>query len=287
MAFLQDLSEQITRTTGSAIDNLHQITEAYERRALENLERLVTSFATTTREEFIRKYPVRLPRETIRCDVKELRHLLLATHTQDYRRVRREVSNVLRVNAARLMFLMNQVQSGANVNLDFNSVSEDFVYPSQAPLGQALAIDLDEPFWRRWWRRRLTPEDAAASLENLILQEFLPILPELVQLSTRELATEVEYSSLQLSISGTNLVQSLKNEQAAATMKSGQLPAPLNLAADPQDVMEVMPAQPASPPLDPLRWQDRYDSARSRQDRAEVLVRELAVLTEECSELLA
>ena len=145
----EDLSEQISRTTDSAIASLQRINQDYEHRALANLSDLVETFAATKKEEFLQQYPDKLPAKTINFDIKGLRERILAAHTQDYRRVRREITNGLRVSTARLTFLMNQVQSDAKVTINFDAVSEDFVFPSQAPLGQTLAIDLEEPFWRR------------------------------------------------------------------------------------------------------------------------------------------
>lgn len=291
MAFLQDLSEQIARTTGGAIEQLKHISAAYEKQAVTNLQSLVKEFAATKKSEFLEKYPSKLPSKTIRFDTKELRRQLLATHTQDYRRVRRELTSSLRVVAARLMFLMNKVQSEARVNLDVDSVSRDFIYPSQAPLGEALAIDLDEPFWRRWWRRRVTPEEAAASLEGLILQEFLPIVPELVRLGKQELESEIDYSALQLSISGTNLVQSLKNEQLAV-VHAQDVPQPVaqsvtSLELSKPDAREQPVSRPTKAPTTSHDGKFRFDIAQSRHHRADRLVRDLSVLTDECQRLLA
>ena len=244
------------------------------------------------KSEFLEKYPSKLPSKTIRFDTKELRRQLLATHTQDYRRVRRELTSSLRVVAARLMFLMNKVQSEARVNLDVDSVSRDFIYPSQAPLGEALAIDLDEPFWRRWWRRRVTPEEAAASLEGLILQEFLPIVPELVRLGKQELESEIDYSALQLSISGTNLVQSLKNEQLAV-VHAQDVPQPVAQSVTSLELSKPDANVSNRRAVRPRRRQPRtmvkfrFDIAQSRHHRADRLVRDLSVLTEECQRLLA
>lgn len=288
MAFLEDLSEQISRTTGDAIESLKHISVAYEKQAIDNLQTLVKDFAATKKKEFLEKYPSKLPSRTIRFDTKELRRQLMATHTQDYRRVRRELTNSLRVVAARLMFLMNKVQSDARVNLDVEAVSQDFVYPSQAPLGEALAIDLDEPFWRRWWRRRVTPEEAAASLEALILQEFLPIVPELVRLGKRELETEIDYSALQLSISGTNLMQSLKNEQLTIVdAREIEMLASADVELAKREELEVPGKRPAKVPLAPHDAKFRFDIAKSRHHRADKLVQDLSKLTDECQSLLA
>lgn len=287
VAFSEDLAQQINRTTDSAISSLQRITSAYEQQALTNLQNMVETFAATKKQEFLDQYPNDLPATTINFDISELRQRILATHTHGYRRVRREVTNALRVTTAQLAFLMNKVQSDVQINLDFNAVSEDFVFPSQAPLGQTLAIDLEEPFWRRWWRRRVTPEEAADALEALILQEFLPIVSELVVINKGELASEIEYASLQLSINGTNLAQSLKSRQLSFAGPRQDLPE----IPDLELVQEVDTAKPASVPARrpaaPMSWQNRFDAAQSQHHRSDLLVRDLAELTAQCQELLA
>jgi len=289
LAFAQEISDQIARTTGAAIASLKQIGVMYEKQALENLQSLIESFAASKKEEFLKLYPNKIPTKTVRFDTQALRQHILTQHTQDYRRIRREMTNSLRLATAKLMFLLNQAESDVEFNLDFDSVSKDFVYPSQAPLGQALAIDLDEPFWRRWWGRRVTTQEAAESLEALILQEFAPIIPELVRLSKGELDGEIDYSVLQLSISSTNLIQSLKNEQVSISATgvvgtSGAEAEPattLNLAEGNQPVVS-----PANQPPDLPHWQYHFEIARSRHQRGDLLVRELTSLTNECQSLV-
>ena len=181
---------------------------------------------------------------------------------------------------------MNQVQSDAKVTINFDAVSEDFVFPSQAPLGQTLAIDLEEPFWRRWWRRRITSEEAASSLQALIVQEFSPIISELVSINKRELASEIDYSSLQLSINGTNLVQSLKNQKLTYSIAK---PVPLRTARpgaaqDDSDRQQML--APTTRPVGSRHWEQRFEHAENQYQRTDVLVRELGSLTEDCQALL-
>lgn len=287
IAFSEDLSAQIHRTTDTAIASLQRISSTHEQQALANLGHLVEAFAASKKEEFLKQYPDKLPTKTINFDIKDLRQRILVTHTQDYRRVRREITNAMRVTTAQLTFLMNQVQSDAKVTINFDAVSEDFVFPSQAPLGQTLAIDLEEPFWKRWWRRRITSQEAADSLEALIVQEFSPIISELVTINKRELASEIDYSSLQLSINGTNLMQSLKNQQLTYAGAKPALPdlPDLDLAQD-DTTAQQQAVIPATRPTGSRHWQDRFDSAQNQYNRTDVLVRELAILTEECQALL-
>ncbi|MGI9477088.1 MAG: GTP-binding protein [Hyphomicrobiaceae bacterium] len=287
VAFSEDLAQQINRTTDAAISSLQRVTASYEEQALSNLQQLVETFAATKKREFLDQYPETLPAKTINFDISGLRQRILATHTHDYRRVRREITNALRVTTARLAFLMNKVETDAQVNLDFNSVSEDFIIPSQAPLGQTLAIDLEEPFWRRWWRRRVTSEEAAQALEALIVQEFTPIISELVTINKGELASEIDYASLQLSINGTNLAQSLKSRQltfSGSRQVSTALP---DLELVQEGDAEEPPSVPARSSAEPKNWQHQLGVLQAKHRRSDLLVRDFAELTDHCQRLLA
>lgn len=293
IAFTEDLSKQINRTTDSAIASLQSTSSAYEQHARSSLRKLVEDFAASKKAEFLEQYPEALPAKTINFDIKDLRQHILATHTHDYRRVRREITNALRLTTAQLTFLMNQVQSDANVTVNFDAVSEDFIFPSQAPLGQTLAIDLEEPFWRRWWRRRATSQEAADSLETLIVQEFLPIISELVTINQRSLASEIDYASLQLSINGTNLVQALKDQQLTYAKAGNALPALPDRHEQPDlelvDDDAAAAQQTLAPAIRPAvsgSWESRYQDAKGRHDRTGHLVGQLAALAEECQTLL-
>ena len=285
MAFKQDLVKQIERTTGAAVASLQEIGRAYEERALVNLRRLVEDYAASTREEFLKQHPVKLPAKTIRFDVTNLRRELFAANTHECRHVRRAIENSLRSVSARLMFLMNQVENGAHISLDYSSLADNFVSPSQTPLGQTLAIDLGEPFWKRWWRRRSTSQEAAQSLENLIVQEFLPVIDELVELNRKELEKEVDYSALQLSVNGTNLIQTMKGKQMDVRSAPKPIPAvvDLELISDGADREDAVPKQA---PTEAHQTQYRLNIAQGRRDRADGLVRELEALTNECQLLI-
>ena len=286
VAFSEDISEQITRTTNTAISSLQRVSVAYEEQALANLRKLVQTFAASKKDALLKKYPNSLPTNAVRVDINDLRQRILGTHAHEYRRVRREITNTIRVAAAQLTFLVNRMQSDATVNLDFNALSEDFIIPSQAPLGRALAIDLGEPFWRRWWRRRLTSQEAAETLEALILQEFDPIVSELVKINKKELEAEVDYSALQLSINGTNLVQSIKDNRTAisANALTTSAPSNLGLAIDEKGDQELSP--PLRDAANSRNWQERFEFAGNRCRRTELLVHELKQLAEECRGLL-
>jgi hypothetical protein len=52
--------------------------------------------------------------------------------------------------------------------------------PSLGALSQIVALDLEEPWLRRWWANDSSRQDQIAKLDKLIKQEFQPIVDSLV-----------------------------------------------------------------------------------------------------------
>ena len=283
--YLQDLSDQMSRTIDITISSLQHLSDAYEQRASKNLQQLVITYAAYKKEEFLKEHKGQLPAKAIHFDTNNLRQQIFVANEKGYSSARREMVNTLRVAAARLMFLMNQAQSDADVEINFNSLSSDYVYPSQSPLGRTLAIDLGEPYWKRWWRRRTTPAEVGKALEDLILQEFMPLVEDLVQLTKGELETVIENSVLQLSINGTNMVQSLKNQQLAIAPNEQQTSPAIEHGSNqkPDHQHELNHADQATAPN---QLRQKIETAHSQHQRAKQLVDEFRSLTEDCHRLL-
>ena len=288
--YLQDLSEQMTRATDATISSLRHLSENYEKHAQANLERLIVSYAAFAKREFLKKHKRKLPAKAVHFDTYKIRQQIFVTNSKDYNGVRQEMANTLRVAAARLMFLMNQTQSDMDIELNFDSVSTDFLYPSQSPLGQTLAIDLGEPYWKQWWRQRTTSKEVANSLEQLILQEFMPMVTDLVKLTKSELEAGIENKVLQLSISSTEMVQLLKNQQLAIA-PSGPQELVQALADDNLELggpaSEGQTKKTADQPINPRHLQYQVDIANCRHQRVEQLVHEFRSLTDACKNLIA
>jgi hypothetical protein len=52
--------------------------------------------------------------------------------------------------------------------------------PSLSALSRIVALDLEEPWWKRWWISMRNAEERTGELDHLIRQEFYPIVDDLV-----------------------------------------------------------------------------------------------------------
>ena len=62
--------------------------------------------------------------------------------------------------------------------------------PSLSALSQLVALDLEEPWWKRWWMSMRSSEERVAVLDRLIRQEFYPIVDDLVRAACLHLETQ-------------------------------------------------------------------------------------------------
>jgi len=62
--------------------------------------------------------------------------------------------------------------------------------PSLNVLGTVVALDLDEPWWKRWFIGRLSVDEKIYQLDRLIADEFHPIIAALVASSRTQLKTQ-------------------------------------------------------------------------------------------------
>ena len=51
---------------------------------------------------------------------------------------------------------------------------------SLSALSRVVALDLEEPWWKRWWISMRNPEERIAELDRLVRHEFYPIVDDLV-----------------------------------------------------------------------------------------------------------
>jgi signal recognition particle receptor subunit beta len=63
--------------------------------------------------------------------------------------------------------------------------------PSIGALGKAVALDLDDPWWRRWWARKQSTSERANELAQLIRYEFQPIAENLAEAAREQLLADV------------------------------------------------------------------------------------------------
>ena len=116
-----------------------------------------------------------------RCETSELRRQLEAAFLLSYQAAAQQIATL----EARVLPQLQQLLSKYNPSwteryeeIDGASIGD---LPSLAALGQTVALDLEAPWWKRWWTTRSRQQEQVEALAQLIRDDFYPIADDLVQ----------------------------------------------------------------------------------------------------------
>jgi hypothetical protein len=132
------------------------------------------------------------------CDTSSLRRDLEECFVTSYRGAGEEISTLEAQVFPQLQELLSRHDSRWRRPDETRIGSDVADLPSLGALSQIVALDLEEPWWRRWWARSSNLEARVGSLDHLIRQEFYPIVDALVQAAHAHLKAR-QSSALQTS----------------------------------------------------------------------------------------
>ena len=116
-----------------------------------------------------------------RCETSELRRQLEASFLVAYRAAAHEIDTL----EARVLPQLQQLLSKYNPAWtqryeEINGLSLAELPPLGA-LSQTVALELEAPWWKRWWATRSRQQEQTEALAQLIREDFYPIVHELVE----------------------------------------------------------------------------------------------------------
>jgi hypothetical protein len=116
-----------------------------------------------------------------RYETSELRRQLEAAFLLSYRAAVQQIDTL----EARVLPQLQQLLSKYNPSWTqrYEEISGSSVadLPSLGALSQTVALDLDTPWWKRWWATRSRQQEQVEALAQLIRDDFYPIADDLVQ----------------------------------------------------------------------------------------------------------
>jgi hypothetical protein len=115
------------------------------------------------------------------CETASLRRELEEFYVTSYRDTEEEISTLEAQVFPQLQELLSRHDPRWRRPDEARMKSGAADLPSLGALSQIVALDLEEPWWRRWWASSSNLEAQVSSLDHLIKQEFYPIADELVQ----------------------------------------------------------------------------------------------------------
>lgn len=115
-----------------------------------------------------------------RCETSRLRQSLEECFVATYRAAAEEISRLQAQVFPQLQQLLSRHDPRWRGAEDTGGATYAAELPSLGALSQIVALDLEEPWLRRWWAGDSSRQDQIAKLDKLIKQEFQPIVNSLV-----------------------------------------------------------------------------------------------------------
>jgi Dynamin family len=116
-----------------------------------------------------------------RCETSELRRQLEASFLLAYRAAAQEIDSLeVRVLPQLHDLLRKYNPTWTQRYEEINGLSQAEP-PSLGALSQTVALDLEAPWWKRWWATRSRQEQQTEALARLIREDFFPIVHDLVE----------------------------------------------------------------------------------------------------------
>ena len=148
---------------------------------LDVLQGTITTFADTECDRLRNAFALGQRSPVRRCETSDLRRQLEGSFLLSYRAAAQEIDTL----EARVLPQLQQLLSKYNPRwtqryeeINGSSVAD---LPSLGALSQTVALDLEAPWWKRWWATRSRQQEQVEALAQLIRDDFYPIANDLVQ----------------------------------------------------------------------------------------------------------
>jgi len=181
-------------------------------RMLEVLRGTITTFSDTECDKLRRAFALGQRAPTRSCETSELRRQLEESFLLSYRAAAQEIDTL----EARVLPQLQQLLSKYNPRwtqryeeINGSSLAE---LPSLGALSQAVALDLEAPWWKRWWAMRARQQEQVEVLARLIRDDFYPIVSDLVEAARTHLKDRQEVALRKLSLIYMGLMEFLQEQ---------------------------------------------------------------------------
>lgn len=157
------------------------------------------------------------------CETAGVRRALEADFVGLYRAAEHGVANV----EAHIFPKLREVLSTRVPDLERHPTEPVVVHPGDhppiRPLGQTVALDLAEPWWRRWWASGRSAEEKILELDRLIRDEFYPIVDMLVEAARVQLQSQQKTAVKNATVVYLSLIDILEQQSHARLNRSKTL----------------------------------------------------------------
>jgi len=212
---LRQTFRQIETHFGELIDNG---TEALR----SELQRIVHEFSDQQAQQFTHSRSTGAPRKPQRCNVVPLRVRLETAYLSGFDKL---AGDLVRIES----FLYPQLKAiVANLVPDISGgYLEPPTEPMQAlpsaPLSTTISLDLSERWWKHLFTTKLTPQEQADHLRQLIDTEFGAIITELARLAQIRLTERTDHTLKRLDVVASGLETGIERRKSLLASECDRL----------------------------------------------------------------
>jgi hypothetical protein len=174
------------------------------------------------------------------CDLTLLRQQLEETLVLAYRIAESELSEVETESLLQLQQMLTRYNSQW-AKPDASAGSTGMVLPRIGT--PSIVLSLDEPWWRRWWRRGQTGERRAAALARLIGHDFSAIVGSLTQAARTQLEARQSSALEEAQLVYGGLIDLLKEQNRARLARESASRRDDDLVRESPEIQKVRESQ--------------------------------------------
>jgi len=179
---------------------------------LDLLHETMTTFSDAECEKLRNAFALGQRAPLRRWETSELRRQLEGSFLVAYRAAAEEIDILEARVLPQLQQLLNKYNPTWTQRYEAIEASSTAELPSLGALSQTVALDLEAPWWKRWWATRSRQQEQIEALAQLIRDDFDPIVNDLVQAARVHLTDRQEVTLRKLTLIYMGLMEFLQEQ---------------------------------------------------------------------------
>jgi len=267
LARIQSVAGELERNLAAYQNLLNDAVADYRSRLYTGLARILEEFAREQGNELLTAFVENRAKRHWRCYTKILRQRA----EEELHAARRAVEEALAATPHNVFPALRETMLRRAPNLSLPEAPSSYLGPTsvRVPVEDSIAFDLAAPGSLVSWSRGRTPEEHAAELERMLIDEFMPAMDEVIRLATAELQRETGEFADRATAIAVAVIDALRSQSEGYIAQAKVL----------LDAREARPQLEVDP-------ETRLQVLRDRLNVSEVLSRRLADLSSRCNALV-
>jgi len=267
LARIQSVAGELERNLAGFQNLLSEVVASHRTRLYEGLAALLEDYARGEANGLLQAFAEGQARRHWRCHTKPLRQRVEAELTA----ARRAVEEQLAATPHNVFPALRETMLRRSPDLGLPEAPHARLRPTsvRVPIEDSIALDLAPPGSIIGWQRSRTPEEHAAELERMLIEEFMPAIDEVIRLASAELQRETSDISDRATAISVVVIDALRNQSESYIARAKSL----------------LDARETQTPSQEDHTQ-RLEELRERLTVAEALSRRLADLNTRCGDVV-